>query len=212
MAYWIELAYSNREPRFEFLDGPENMYMYGLSAYRTAPVERLPTQARETSKKKVYPDIFAMPGLNAVSERFKTLVESFEPGVHQFFPLTLYRKDGELVEDRYYIFNCPISFGCVLTNRSEVIWVEGTELYPPRPDLSPARKTVFSKPAIDGRHLWGESFRMTGLFISDELHKAMKREKIKYFTAEYCEELDEPWTPEDNIQPILDWEKAHSGN
>ncbi len=152
-----------------------------------------------------------MPGLNAVGERFKTLVESFEPGVHQFFPLELFRKDGTPVDEPYYIFNCTVSFDSILLKHSEAKWVnlDKPEEYP-RLEIVSMQKQVLSKQAIEGHHIWSHlRQRMRGLFVSDAFHKQLKKNKIKYLFSRKCEELDVPWIEEENLGPLLDYERKH---
>jgi hypothetical protein len=47
---------------------------------------KVSSEIRISDNHKKVPDVFPMPGCNAVNQRFKDLVEEFEPGVHQFFP------------------------------------------------------------------------------------------------------------------------------
>ncbi|AXS39483.1 DUF1629 domain-containing protein [Breoghania sp. L-A4] len=211
MACWIKLDFNSREPIFEFEDEPKDKFRFGLSLGLPVGPRRLPTRFRETKGKKTLPDIFAMPGLNAVSSRFRDLVEEFEPGVHQFFPLELYYKNGERVEEEYFIFNCTVSFDSLLVKQSEVTWLKLDEPAEcPRVNVRWRLKKVLSRPTIAGRHVWcGFRIRAAGIFVSDELHSRMKKMKLKYFRADPCEEVEGPWVAEDNIQPTLDWESKH---
>jgi hypothetical protein len=208
MAYWIDISYDHRAPMFNFLDEPENKFRFGLSLGLPVGKKRLPLRARETKGKKTFPDIFPMPGLNAVSARFRDLVEEFEPSVHQFFPLELCYKNGTRVKEEYFTFNCTVSFDSLLVNLSEVKWLKLDE--PAECPLLNVRRgfqNVLSRQQIAGHHLWcGFRLRVPGLYVSDELHDRMKGLKFKYFCSDYCEEADDPWVAEDNIKPILDWE------
>lgn len=211
MAYWINICYDAREPQFEFEDRPENKLIFGFSLGLPVGPRRLPTRARETTKKKAYPDIFSMPGLNAVNGRFRDLVEEFEPGVHQFFPLELLKKNGDRIEGDYFIFNCAVSFDSLLVQHSEVKWLDTDAPYlPPRLLIKSFWRNVHSRPAIQGRHIWSYFRQRTaGLYCSDAFHQRLKAGKFKYFESAYCEEIDEPWIAEDNVKPILDWEAEH---
>ena len=208
MAYIISLKYSNREPQFEFLDEPERMFLFGLSMGLPVGTRRMPTRAKETSCKKSYPDIFAMPGLNAVSSRFRDLVEEFEPGVHQFFPLELYRKNGDPVEEEYFIFNCAVSFDCVLTAKSDVEW-QKLNLQEEYPSLyiKDFRDQVLSQPQIAGRQLWC-GFRQDcfGVYVSDAFFSRLKKEGFSFFDSKECPEINEPWVAEENLGPLLEHE------
>ncbi|MCV6577009.1 MAG: hypothetical protein OIF58_14885 [Cohaesibacter sp.] len=213
MAYLMELAYHAREPHFEFLDKPENKYGFSFSLGLPANPARLPTKAIEETRKKSYPDIFTMPALNAVSQRFKDLVEDFEPEVHQFFPLELFRKNGDPVEEDFYIFNCTVTFDSLLMKHSDEEWLKLDEPDEyPRLRITDQHKQTLSRPAIGGRHIW-KPFRQRitggGLYVSDAFHKRLKQEKFKYFLSAFCPEVDELWIAEENVAPLLNYEAKH---
>jgi hypothetical protein len=148
---------------------------------------------------------------NAVSERFKEIVESYEPGVHQFFPVELFDKAGDRVPTNYYIFNCTVCVDAVLVEHSEVRWSQRrVEPYDPFPRIDHWDKEVLSAQAIAGHHVWcGGLLETDGIYVSDALFDDLKRAKIKYFKEKSLEAIDVAWRPEDNIQPILDWVKQN---
>lgn len=211
MAAWIKLAFDHREPIFEFLDTAEDPLRFGLSLGLPVGARRLRTKARQINVRKRLPDIFAMPGLNAVSQRFRDLVEEFEPRTHQFFPLELYYKNGTPVEEPFFVFNCCVSFDSLLVSRSEVAWYNFNDyLTSPRLNVLWRHRNVLSRRAIAGRHIWCSlRLRVDGLYVSDAFHDQMKRRKIRYFDASPCEESEEPWVAEENAGPILEWEARH---
>jgi hypothetical protein len=209
MAHFIKLMYREHStPKFEFDDDPDKL-AFGLSAGHWLDPKRLPTSAHQTTNKQI-PDIFPTPGLNAVSSSFRELVEEFEPGVHQFFPLALFHKNGEPVEGEFFIFNCTVSVDTLLVDRSEIRWVtRGGGSGEPYVSVHFNGTWVLSRPAIGGRHLWcGNRIRGggSGVFLSDACHAALKQRKLKYYKEKYCEEVDEPWIAERNIKRQLDWE------
>lgn len=211
MAAWIKLAFDHREPIFEFLDIAEDPLRFGLSLGLPVGTRRLRTKARQINVRKRLPDIFVMPGLNAVSQRFRDLVEEFEPGTHQFFPLELSYKNGTPVEEPFFVFNCCVSLDSLLVRRSEVAWYNFNDpLTSPRLNVLWRHRNVLSRPAITGHHIWCSlRLRVAGLYVSDAFHNQMKRRKIRYFDASPCEESEEPWVAEENAGPILEWEARH---
>lgn len=211
MAAWIKLAFDHREPIFEFLEIPERAFNFGLSLGLPIGAKRMPVKAKQINVRKRLPDIFVMPGLNAVSQRFRDLVEEFEPGTHQFFPLELYYKNGTPVEEPFFVFNCCVSFDSLLVSRSEVKWHGlGEPLRSPNLGVLWRHRNVLSRPAIAGHHIWCSlRLRVAGLYVSDVFHDQMKRRKIRYFDASPCEESEEPWIAEENAGPILEWEARH---
>lgn len=212
MAYWIDIEPSNRAPKFEFDDDLSGKLLFGLSLGLPVSAHRVPRIAREITEKKKYPDIFTMPGVNAVGHRFKQLVEEFEPGVHQFFPLELFTKDGVAVGEQYFVFNCTVSFDSLLVNKSDVKWLDlENEKRCPRIGVCWGREITLSSEAISGRHIW-QSFRITTqncILVSDDFYSEMKRRRITFFDHFHCKESDEPWVASENVFPILEWESVH---
>ncbi|KZK90547.1 hypothetical protein PsAD46_02168 [Pseudovibrio sp. Ad46] len=210
MAYLINLDYNSREPQFEFLDEPQDMPLFGLSSGNILDPNRFPTKAKEETKKKVIPDIFSMPGLNAVSQRFKDRVEEFEPGVHQFLPLELFKKTGEPIDGNFYIFNCGKRLDAVLNKHSPVGWGKPDDFTgKPKLNIHNGNTNYLSVSRIKGHHFWCSDYqRIIGVYVSNEVFKRLSKEKFKYFKFKRWPELDEPWLPEENIGPFLEWEAA----
>ncbi|WP_420411124.1 imm11 family protein [Roseibium sp.] len=160
------------------------------------------------------PDVFPMPGCNAVNQRFKDLVEEFEPGVHQFIPIELRNEAGDPLTENHYVFNCMVSVDTVLVKESGLQW----EIDEPSGQsfldiLTFEHDMVLSRPAIGGRHLWQglylQPISSGGVFCSDAFQKELKKRKIRFLDQKHCAEGEVVWTPVDNIQPILDWEAEH---
>ncbi|QDG74924.1 imm11 family protein [Labrenzia sp. PHM005] len=211
MPVHLSLEYQEHTtPMFEFVSEPKNMALIGLSVGYPLNADRFATVARQQKKKKIH-DVFPLPGVNAVSERFKEIVESYEPGVHQFFPVELFDKAGNRVPTNYYIFNCTVCVDAVLVEHSEVRWSQRrVEPYDPFPRIDHWDKEVLSAQAIAGHHVWcGGLLETDGIYVSDALFDDLKRAKIKYFKEKSLEAIDVAWRPEDNIQPILDWVKQN---
>lgn len=66
-----------------------------------------PTRAWWSGRGKyALPDFAAILGYQVVSEDFRALIEEFEPGVHQFIPVDVYKtRDGEEVWGTWYWLN-----------------------------------------------------------------------------------------------------------
>ncbi|XYK81537.1 MAG: imm11 family protein [Labrenzia sp.] len=219
MAYFLELVRYQRHaiPYFTWDDEdnfPEFGHIaFGLSSGFWVDPQAIPKSAYQERDKRV-PDVFPMPGCNAVNQRFKDLVEEFEPGVHQFMPIELRNKAGEPLTDNYYVFNCMVSVDTVLVKESGLQW----EIDEPSGQsfldiLTFKHDMVLSRPAVGDRHLWQglylQPISSGGVFCSDAFQKELKKRKIRFLDQKHCAEADVVWTPEDNIQPILDWEAVH---
>jgi hypothetical protein len=211
MACHVTLMYQQHStPMFAFDDPwpPETPY-FGFSATRLLePDVIVPDSARQTDKKKIH-DIFSMPGVNAVSQRFRDLVEEYDSGIHQFFPLALRRKDDTPIEMPYYVFNCGRRLEALLVARSNLRWIIRQHTGEPYVERDTRKEWVLSRPAIDGHHIWSGTDVTGGLvFFSDDFLSELNARKIRYLEQQSCRELDEPWIAAENIEPLLDWRLA----
>ncbi len=208
MAHLIQLMYQQHStPMFEFVDDKPDRPRFGLSAGIWVDPDRFPHSAKQTDDKGVY-DIFSMPGLNAVSQRFKDIVEMFEPDTHQFFPIDLFDRSGSRIERDFFIFNCTASVDTLLVGHSDVEWQTKSGSGKPHIWADPLGKWVLSETAIGGRHVWcGRRIGSRGgVFVSDEFHSVLLQRDIRYFEDKYCSEFGVDWIAEDNVKPIIDWE------
>lgn len=131
-----------------------------MSLSRPILAEYVPNAARY---RRQYPkppvaDIFPVDDGIGVTRRFKDLVESFEPGLHLFVPVELQYFDGSVMEGEFYYFTANVDVDCAFTdNRDE--WFTGYGDGHIMPKFSTIGRLTpleicFSKPQIDGRHLW----------------------------------------------------------
>jgi len=135
--------------------------------------------AINVSRGEVYPDFLRLTNLVLASARFRGLVEALEPGVHQFFPVKMVRKSGELISLSYFLLNVAQSFDCVVAERSDLVWRSASSAVGDLP-REPLRYQVINthdglilrKDVVRGRHM----FRSQGklplngcLFFSNEL-------------------------------------------
>jgi hypothetical protein len=66
----------------------------------------LPTKIQWFGRKRQLHDVLkALRGF-IVSEKFRKVIEGFEPGIHQFVPVNIVWKDGERAGDYYWFFCC----------------------------------------------------------------------------------------------------------
>jgi len=149
------------------------------------------------------PDVFRAPGLNAVSEKFKNLVEQFEPAVHQFFPLLVEDRDGVPLNKQLFIFNCAVGVDAIIFRSCEPTWIT-YDFSPPLLRAGIGERFELSRPAIGDHHIWcGKTVAENKLFVSDAFYAALPSGT---FEAKYREELEEPWTEED-IAVLRQWER-----
>jgi hypothetical protein len=96
-----------------------------------------------------------------VSDRFKDIVERFEPDTHQFFPMTIEQR-GKLL-GRVSLF--------VIGNRLDTIHRDPNEPDARGPDGGERR--VFDRQKIGDHHAWYEQFAV-GRYASDALFEALQ--------------------------------------
>lgn len=136
MVYYLGMPYHARtNAYFEWDSIPEQHRYFGLSGNLPLDSSNLPDAATRQRGKQT-PDVFPMPGLNAVNARFRDLVEKFEPDRHLFHPTTLKEADGSRVPGEFYIFCARVAIDCVLTVRSAIQWESGSGEYPPSARLN----------------------------------------------------------------------------
>jgi len=211
MAFSVDLDFNVRCPQFKWDDKAKDTPMWGLNGGQGRPWtdgSRLPTSATQIDKKKLY-DVFPMPGLNAVSAKFKAIIEAFDPGVHQFFPITLKAKDGTPYPEEYFIFRACRTLNAVLADESpDLQWSKkqgrGFEGMPFVGGSG--EKTVVSKAAIGDCPVWSSDLVWQGrLFFSNSLKKEMDKQKVRYVDYRVAEEVDRPFVLEEQIRPTIDW-------
>jgi hypothetical protein len=219
MAYFLEIVRQSWSvPYFDWDEIGDEYTKFGSIAFGLShgfwiDPRSVPKSAYQERDKRV-PDVFPMPGCNAVNQRFKDLVEEFEPGVHQFIPIALRNKAGEPLADNYYVFNCMVSVDTVLVKESGVQWeIDEPSGQPFTKIKSFKHDMVLSRPEIGDRHLWQGLYLQPigsgGVFCSDAFQKELMKRKIRFLDQKHCAEVDDEWKPEDNIQPILDWEAVN---
>jgi uncharacterized protein DUF1629 len=154
------------------------------------------------------PDIFSAPSMNVVNQRFHDLVEQFEPGVHQFFPLKIFRSDGSPLDDDYYIFNCAVGLDAIIHSSADPAWANAADgtpiLY-----VDFDKQFEISRPAIGDHHMWcGKSVAQRVLFVSDTFYQAIESNNIRWVDAVHRQELDMPWVAERELAPLMKWRAA----
>ncbi len=118
-------------------------------------------------KSRKLPDALKGRGMLLVSEKLKKTIETFEPGVHQFFPIELvFKKTGDHAAHVYFLNICNRLDSVDRTRTTApfggVMW---------RPDQS--GDIVFDLTRVGAHHLWHDKHLFNGWMISDALHDAM---------------------------------------
>jgi hypothetical protein len=175
-------------------DGGDLMGAMGCG--RPVSAEFMPTKIRWDEGDLALPD-FQKSRCITVSERAKDLIERFEPGTHQFFPVDFFNNiDGGFLEHRYILNVCNridsldhakttfVLKHIRTTKNVDVNWwvpvqdlVRRKEqhLIPPHLPNDTRSRFVFSLAKIGRLHLWVDKYLSSGNgpWISDELAQAI---------------------------------------
>jgi|GEM_PF-2669071 len=165
-------------------------------SYRGARFEphEVKTEFWLDSAHKDFGDVFPVCAMWGCTTEWRREVEALEPGVHQFFPISIrrprskrpiYRLDGrEAGPDDFHLFNGLQLVDAVIPERSSgsVRRREyGLVFFNVRDD-----DLCISREAVAGRHLWhGDKQQPDGahFFISDALMEAFRRAGLTGFKA-----------------------------
>lgn len=152
-----------------------------------------------------------------VREDVRALIERFEPGKHQFIPLSLLDTTGRAAPFRYAYLNILEWFDAIIVSKSAVEWRHSLYTYAGEPHLEfidfcvkDNSKLVMSKPQIAGRHLWRGHRMMRGrYFCSDEFYAALKAQGLaEFLVVKPVAEAEEPWTDGPDVHAYERWKVA----
>ncbi|PKP64007.1 MAG: hypothetical protein CVT85_12605 [Alphaproteobacteria bacterium HGW-Alphaproteobacteria-7] len=154
---------------------------------RALKVNYIPKQLRRRSGRNI-PDFNKFNGLFVVSDKFKSIVERLEPGVHQFIPLQIVEKGGEVLTDMWFMVVCN-RLDTVDRERTTMVlhlgrcWTQSRDVpedYWPEGFVSRGRdeKIVFNRSQIGDHHLWRDKHEATMTLVSDALAEALQNEGV----------------------------------
>ena len=196
MAHIVEFATNPRYVPFISFRREERDFLWKPNRLRIPykPGE-VPFQAFLESGNKTVPDFVPINGFMAACPEVRALIESFEPGVHQFMPVhirrprsekPIFRLDGRVLEDPYYLFHVITFLDSIWVERSDVILSEGTSLLGMRPGNY---NIVLHKEITAGHHAWREGrIASTRLLFSDELIAAIDARGFKKLAPHHVSE------------------------
>jgi hypothetical protein len=113
-------------------------------------------------------DLIMAAGAYIVSRRFRDLVESFEPGVHQFLEVDIRRPNGKHISTRYFMQSCHEIDS---VDAKHTTWIRRgaaqTGMWDNEGIME--RELFFSRKQIGVAHLWRDLSIAADLFCSNEL-------------------------------------------
>lgn len=120
--------------------------------------------------------------VRSVTDNLRELIESIEPGVHQFLPLDFVRRTGGVIQTRWFWQICN-RIDSIYANRPG--WVfDRVSWRHPKGD-----KLVFESSKSAGFHFWHEKHVYCGIMISDYGMSRLNEEDISGFALHEYETI-----------------------
>jgi hypothetical protein len=146
----------------------------------------MPTKMKwKDSAGRQMPDFDAAAGVN-ISQRAKQVIESLEPGVHEFSPVEYTYSRGGRTETRYW-FKVGNSIDSIDRERTNMVLMDGHqwtspknlqrrgEPIPPHIDLEKESRLVFNLAQIGDNHMWRDPYvSISGVFFSKRMAQAFQ--------------------------------------
>lgn len=218
-------------PEFDVPDEAPDRLRLGFSwGFPVTEPDRLPKTAKQTNTRPLN-DVMFVGGSTVVSSKFRQAVEEFDPGQHQFFPITLLKKDGTLHEGDWFILNiCGRIPSLIPKGPLKTAWSKypATRAYYLKNGLNEPHygslvydTCLVSRPAVAGRHLWQSwVFSNPTWICSGSLFQRLKEVcrggrsvgdhwDILGLWINKIDETDEPWNTAKYAAPWLEWALAH---
>ena len=155
---------------------------YGLSnCGNKIPDNLWPRKAFSQTGRKTFPHIIGLAGYYGFSKPLKELVESLEPGIHDFRPVEVIRKDLKPAEMQFFAVN----INWIVDEAIDFKLSGGIhKQYGSRMNILPlsnadSGKIFISRDAVLGKHLWiTEEIVGRPLTVSNALFDEMSSQKL----------------------------------
>jgi len=136
---------------------------------RAIKPDHLPTMVFYKGKRYGIPEVISGCKMFLVNDRFKGIVESIEPDVHQYFPVDVVWEDGTLAQ-KMYIFNICNRLDAVSREASTAELQKGIMWEPS------TGKMVFSTTRVGDHHIWIDRHIVAPsmFYCSDKTHQALR--------------------------------------
>ncbi|MEJ8563172.1 hypothetical protein QTO30_19465 [Yoonia sp. GPGPB17] len=205
-AYYVNMdILSSPEFEFENYEGFMPFYRFGCSA-KYSDVKYAPKSAIQMDRRKTYNDIMAVSGAFVVSDRFRAIIEDTEPGVHDFFPIEMKKKDGSPLGKNYYLVSIRQYCICILPQLSACSKVKRTSFSNQPYQTCSERKLVLSRPAIKDMQIFITSVIAGGyLIVSQAVGRRLIEEKIKRLDLYPVTLSDEVWDFDTHAPEAAEW-------
>lgn len=212
-AYFVTVE-AESSPAVEFEDWTENSPIYRLNYRGNLPENPILPKSAIRKDNRPLNDVFWVESNgNAVSARFKAIIEAAEPGVHRFFPLQIKNADGSLVAEPYFMFAVCQKSVCVLPDRSDSRTPFRVRFGPntgmPIMKCNDSGLTL-SRPAIGQMKVFCTSLVAGGkLIVSKEVGEQLIDQHITELRMNPVSLVDEAWSLEKHAPLFAEWFKDH---
>ncbi|WP_247076746.1 DUF1629 domain-containing protein [Pseudohalocynthiibacter sp. F2068] len=162
------------------------VYRYGK---RTLTSDEVPREVVLHKKRKSMPDCFLTTGsLALVTSKVREILEQFDPGLHQFFPIDVRFKSSTQPEGEYFAMNVTRMQDSIVDDVSSVAPFHGH--VSEKMHIHHFRKNAtVRKFALSGANLWREKRYPASFMMSDAFFEALKAQKIKMFRPYKAKEI-----------------------
>lgn len=157
-----------------------------LVSGRAIKLDHVPRQMR-VDVGSVIPDYGSSYALKFVSDRFKSVVEALEPGVHQFIPFQIVGPKKAVLADMWLMVVCnridsvDREHTTLILDRG-TIWMQYQEVpreeWPPNFNPHRAPRFVFNLNQIGDHHLWYDKHSGHGPYLSGKLANALTAAEV----------------------------------
>ncbi len=144
----------------------------------------MPSNYYLRSRKKSFADAFRIGnGIIVVSERMKKLIESLDPGLHQFFPLNIFYRNGDKLPSNYFTIHITTSKTTIYMNQPAVQQrsYAGIEYVSFLEPMSKTDPIIVNDGLVDGAHIWRDDFSKKTYFVSKTFLEEVKERKLIFF-------------------------------
>jgi len=165
--------------KIEYVDPTRELFTVGggfepgeLYCGRPIKSDHVPTRVKRGGKRYGIPDVVWGVNMAFANGRFRDVVERFEPGRHQFFPVDMLWEDGTLAQ-KMFMLNICNRLDTVSRDASSASMSKNNRMWLPETGT-----IVFSLPRVGDHHLWVDKHIHAGTYVSDALHDALLEAKI----------------------------------
>jgi hypothetical protein len=159
--------------------------------------KEMPTALRLEREPKNMPDVFFSDGgVTVCSKAMRELIEQLDPGLHQFIPIEIIHKNGQIDNGGYFIFHVHRKLDTIDDSKTKATMASWT--LPDNPKrhghylnwgLTKKEDVAVFKERLSKGNLWREKAYPRIYMMSDALFDAFKEHDMKFFKTQKALEV-----------------------